>query len=102
MTSALSLDQALLRRELRELDAFDADWFKLTATATVAALREGRTCTVSTNVPEILDCCRRLAVALGATVEMIEGYDGVTDVVFRPPSRRKARPAASFKSKKGN
>jgi hypothetical protein len=41
------------RRELRELNGFDRDWFRLMATATATTLSEGRASVVTTNVPEI-------------------------------------------------
>jgi hypothetical protein len=61
--TVLSLDQFALRRELRGLDGFDRRWFQLMAAATATALSEGRASTITTNAPEILDCCRHLAVA---------------------------------------
>jgi hypothetical protein len=70
MSGALSLDQFKLRRELRELDPMEQDWFRLMATATAAALREGRASTITSNIPAILTCCRRLAAHLGARIEM--------------------------------
>ena len=72
-----------LRRELRELDPFDRDWFRLTATATAKALAEGRGSTISTNAPEILDCCRSVArhLSAAATVEEVE-RDGL--MIFCP------------------
>jgi hypothetical protein len=80
-----------LRRELRELDPFDRDWFRLTATVTARALAEGRGSTIATYAPEILDACRSLArhFSASATVEEVE-RDDVVDVIFSP--RRKARP----------
>jgi hypothetical protein len=84
------LDQFVaLRRELRDLQPMERDWFRLTVTATATALRERRTSTIATNIPPILDCCKRLAAHLGASIEIIERDDGLTDLIFRPPSRRR-------------
>jgi hypothetical protein len=87
-----SLDQFKLRRELRELDDDHRDWFRLWAMATASALSEGLASTITTNAPEILDCCRHLAAhfSASATVEEVE-RNGLIDLIFRP--RRKARPA---------
>ena len=84
-----SLDQFALRRELRALTPDEADWFRLMAAAAAAALREGRASTVASNVPEILDCCKRLAAHLGASIELIERGE-LVDVIIRPPPRGKA------------
>jgi hypothetical protein len=89
MGVALSLDQ---RRELRGLDLFEREWFQLVAAATATALSEGRTSTISTSAPEILDCYRRLALHFSASVEIVE-RDGLIDVHLSPaPSCRKASP----------
>ena len=53
MNGDLNYHDHALRRELRELDPFSRDWFRLTAMATVKALAEGRGSTISTNAPEI-------------------------------------------------
>ena len=92
--TVLSLDQSAWRRALRELDDDHRHWFQLVATTTAEALSEGRSCIVTTNNLEIFDCCRRLAQHLGASVEIVERADGLTDLIFSPPSRRKARPVA--------
>jgi hypothetical protein len=63
------------------------------AMVTASALSEGRTSTVTTNNVEIFDCLKRLAQHLRASAEIVE-RDGLTDIILRPPSRRKAR--ASF------
>jgi hypothetical protein len=90
-----SLDQFAWRRELRELDDDRRDFLRLMATATVRALSEGRASTITTNVPEVLDCCRQLArhFSASATVEEVE-RDGLIDLIFRPG--RKARAAETF------
>jgi hypothetical protein len=82
--TVLSLDQSALRRELRALDAFDRQWFELMATATATALSEGRTSVVSSNRSAIICSCRRLAMRLGARIQIIERDDGVTDLIFSP------------------
>lgn len=86
--TVLSLDQNTLRRELRELTPEEREWFRLMATATASALSEGRTSTVTSNVPEILDCCRQLARHLNASIELVERGE-LTDVIIRPPPRAK-------------
>jgi hypothetical protein len=48
-----------------------------------AALSEGHTSTITTNVSEVLGCCRRLAAHPGASVEIVERDDGLTDVIVR-------------------
>jgi hypothetical protein len=88
--TTLSLDHAL-RRELRDLDPFDREWFELMATATAKALSEGRASTITSNIPEVFDCCRRLAAHLGASIERIDRTDGRTDLIVRPPPCRRAR-----------
>jgi hypothetical protein len=50
---------------------------QLAATATAKALAEGRTSTVTSNIPEVLDCARRLAAHLGAVAEVTERGDMV-------------------------
>jgi hypothetical protein len=76
------LDQSF-RHELRELDAFDQDCFALMATATASALSEGRTSVVSSNRAAIICSCRRLAMRLGARIELVERGE-LTDVIFSP------------------
>jgi hypothetical protein len=80
----LSLDQFGLRRELRGLAAFDREWFQQMATAT--ALSEGRASTITSNIPEILDCARRLAAHLGAVAEVIERGDVVDIIILKEGS----------------
>jgi hypothetical protein len=59
------------------------DWFRLMATATVTALREGRTSVVSSNRAAIICSCRRLGMRLGARIELVERGD-LVDVIFSP------------------
>jgi hypothetical protein len=81
--TALSLDHFALRRELRELTPEHREWFHTMATVTVKALSEGRETTITSNIPEVQDCCRRLAAHLSASVEIIERGE-LTDLIFRP------------------
>jgi hypothetical protein len=81
-----------IRRASASADQGEREWFQLMATATAAALREGRGSVVSSNVPEILDCCKRLAAHLGASTELIERGE-LIDVTF------KARPAAKVRAR---
>jgi hypothetical protein len=85
--TALSLDHFALRRELRELTPEHREWFHTMATATVKAFSEGRASIVTSNVPEVQDCCRRLAAHLGASIETVERGE-LTDLIFRPIRRQ--------------
>ena len=78
------LDQNTLRRELRELNDDERQWFEIVARATAAALSEGRSATLSSNTGEVVDACRQLGRCLGAAIETIERLDGLTDVILRP------------------
>jgi phytoene/squalene synthetase len=77
-----------LRRELRELDPFDRDRFRIMAAATAKDLSEGRASTATSNVPEVLDCCRRLASHLGAVAEVI-GRRAMVDIIISKERKTK-------------
>ena len=71
------------------LICLSAKWFQLVAAATATALSEGRASTITTNIPEVLDCCRHLAshFRASATVEEVE-CDGLIDFNFRSRRQR--------------
>jgi hypothetical protein len=89
--TVLSLDQQFaLRRELRELNDGEREWFEVVAGATAAALAEGRPVTLSSNTGVVVDACKQLGRCLGAAIETIERLDGMTDIILRPRRRRLA------------